>query len=193
MWSALSSRMPFGAVTMPAHTGSAAWHMLQRDSTISSTLAKVGCRWTAIRVLASRGPAADNKPIAIMPRRRHTPDPPWRRASGVPLVEEMADDRAERQHDRDDHPIVARREQQRIVVADHQHHARARSDSCCGPSAPCRPCRASGSGDWPASSAATIFFWFGMMIRNTLATMMVPMIAPIWLKAPRPLRTWVKA
>jgi hypothetical protein len=52
------------------------------------------------------------------------PDPPGRRAAGVPLVEEVTDDRAEREHDRDDHPIVAGREQQRIVIADHQHHDR---------------------------------------------------------------------
>jgi len=50
-----------------------------------------------------------------------------------------------------------------------------------------------GSGDCPASNAATIFFWFGMISRKTLATMMVPMIAAIWLNAPRPLSTWVKA
>jgi len=50
-----------------------------------------------------------------------------------------------------------------------------------------------GSGAWPAIRLATIFFWFGMITVKTLATMMVPISAPIWLKAPRPLSTWVKA
>src|SRR3954467_9509057 len=66
MCSGASSRMPFGAVTMPDQTGSAAWHMLQRDITISSTLASVGCADSAL-VLISRGPAAERNKIAIAP------------------------------------------------------------------------------------------------------------------------------
>src|SRR3954453_9189070 len=66
MCSGASSNMPFGAVTMPAQTGSGAWHMLQRDITISSTLASVGCADSAL-VLTSRGPAAERKRIAITP------------------------------------------------------------------------------------------------------------------------------
>jgi hypothetical protein len=31
-----------------------------------------------------------------------------------------------------------------------------------------------------------------MMMTNTFATMMVPISAPICVKAPRPLKTWVK-
>jgi hypothetical protein len=58
--------MPFGAVTIPAQTGSAAWHMLQRDRMISSAAANVGEAGSA-PVLMSRGPAAERKPIAIMP------------------------------------------------------------------------------------------------------------------------------
>ena len=50
-----------------------------------------------------------------------------------------------------------------------------------------------GSGACPAIRLATIFFWFGMISPKTLATMIVPMIAPIWLKAPRPPSTCVKA
>ncbi len=50
-----------------------------------------------------------------------------------------------------------------------------------------------GSGSLPASMAATVFFWFGMTMMKTFATMMVPTSAPICVKAPRPLNTWVKA
>ena len=39
MRSGVSSITPCGGRTMPAHTGSAAWHMLQRPMTISSTWA----------------------------------------------------------------------------------------------------------------------------------------------------------
>ena len=45
----------------------------------------------------------------------------------------------------------------------------------------------------PASSVATTFFWFGMMTKNTLADIQVAIIAPVWRKAARPLKTWVKA
>src|ERR1700746_2231466 len=58
--------MPFGAVGIVPQTGSVPWHMLQRDSTISSTLAKVGAV-ASDPVLISRGPAADNRPMAIVP------------------------------------------------------------------------------------------------------------------------------
>ncbi|MNE53111.1 hypothetical protein D3C80_2008290 [compost metagenome] len=36
-----------------------------------------------------------------------------------------------------------------------------------------------GSGVWLFSIAATSWRWAGMMMRNTLPTMMVPMIAPV--------------
>ncbi len=49
-----------------------------------------------------------------------------------------------------------------------------------------------GLGSFPASSAATVFFWFGMTMTKTFATMMVPISAPIWVNAPRPLNTCVK-
>src|SRR5260370_27011411 len=54
MCAASSSRMPFGAVTIDAQTGSAAWHMLQRDRMISSTFAK-GAGPPCALTLASRG------------------------------------------------------------------------------------------------------------------------------------------
>src|SRR5882757_3578584 len=57
---------PFGAVPIPSHTGSVAWHMLQRVDTISSTAAKFGDAGRA-PVTAWRGPAADSKAMAIMP------------------------------------------------------------------------------------------------------------------------------
>lgn len=61
-----SSRMPFGAVMVPAYTGSAAWHMLHRDRTISSMLAKLGGAQTAPALIAP-GPAADSNAMATMP------------------------------------------------------------------------------------------------------------------------------
>src|SRR5580704_7084761 len=64
MWSASSSRMPRGAVVMLAHTGSAAWQGLHRDEMMFSTALKLG---VAVEVLASRGPAAERKPMAIIP------------------------------------------------------------------------------------------------------------------------------
>ncbi|MNN27492.1 hypothetical protein D3C81_1410300 [compost metagenome] len=42
------------------------------------------------------------------------------------------------------------------------------------------------------SIAATSWRWAGMMMRNTLPTMMVPMIAPVCRYAPRPLNTRLK-
>jgi hypothetical protein len=47
------------------------------------------------------------------------------------------------------------------------------SDRCfaCLPSA--------GSGVCPANSAATVFFWLGMMTKKTLADMIVPISAPM--------------
>src|SRR4051812_8468137 len=80
MLSAVSSSTPLGAVTMPSHTGSDAWHMLQRDVTISSTWAKAGC--TLAAALASRGPAADNSRIAIMPA---AATPHTHQGEGLPL------------------------------------------------------------------------------------------------------------
>src|SRR5215469_13751643 len=65
MCSGLSSSTAFGAVTMPSHTGSDAWHMLQREVTISSTCAKLGLVARAVAVCL--GPAAESNPIAIMP------------------------------------------------------------------------------------------------------------------------------
>ncbi|MNE23398.1 hypothetical protein D3C80_1166500 [compost metagenome] len=49
-----------------------------------------------------------------------------------------------------------------------------------------------GSGVWLFSIAATSWRWAGMMMRNTLPTMMVPMIAPTCRYAPRPLNTLLK-
>src|SRR5580658_7360094 len=64
IWSGSSSRMPRGAVGISAHTGSAAWHGLQRDDTMFSTVLNVG---VAAPVLASRGPAAESHAMASMP------------------------------------------------------------------------------------------------------------------------------
>ena len=47
------------------------------------------------------------------------------------------------------------------------------------------------SGVWPAIICAIIFFWFGMMMANTLTAMMVPTSAPTWMNAPRPENTLV--
>src|SRR6185437_7648275 len=51
---------------MPVHTGSAAWHMLQRDSTMLATSANFGVGGKA-PVTAARGPAAESQAIAAMP------------------------------------------------------------------------------------------------------------------------------
>ena len=34
--------------------------------------------------------------------------------------------------------------------------------------------------------------WFGMMMKNTLAVIIVAMSAPVWMSAPRPEKTRVK-
>ena len=52
MCSGRSSRIAFGAVAIDAHTGSLAWHMLQRVDTISSTCAKVAACGSAPDVTA---------------------------------------------------------------------------------------------------------------------------------------------
>ena len=48
-----------------------------------------------------------------------------------------------------------------------------------------------GSGFLPAISAAMLLRWFGMMMKNTLAVMIVAMSAPVWMSAPRPEKTSV--
>src|SRR6202011_3989471 len=58
--------MPLGAVTIFSQTGSAPWHILHRDRTISSTLAKVGAV-DSDPLLISLGPAAESSAMAIMP------------------------------------------------------------------------------------------------------------------------------
>ena len=50
-----------------------------------------------------------------------------------------------------------------------------------------------GSGSRPARMSATIRFWPGMMWKNTLATIIVPIIAPTWTKAARAPKTWNSA
>ena len=49
-----------------------------------------------------------------------------------------------------------------------------------------------GSGFSPALSAATLFRWFGMMTKKTLPVIIVAIRAPVWMRAPRPEKNWVK-
>src|SRR5262245_47346614 len=83
MFWALSSRSPFGAAAKPAHTGSPVWHMLQRDTTMSSMAAKRGTG-SGGPDRAGRGPAADSHtiaatPAAATPQVHHgLPAPAWR-------------------------------------------------------------------------------------------------------------------
>src|SRR6266852_1551556 len=46
-----------------------------------------------------------------------------------------------------------------------------------------------GSNSAPAAAAAIILRWAGRIRNQTLAVIMVPNIAPTWIKAARPLRT----
>src|SRR5262249_55608001 len=68
--SAVSRRIAFGAAASVGHTGSAAWHMLQRVLTMRMTSVKSpGGDFPALPVRsplapASRGPAADRSAIA---------------------------------------------------------------------------------------------------------------------------------
>src|SRR5258708_10067992 len=64
--SSLSSITPFGATGIPAQTGSAAWHMLQRERTIFDTCLNFGVGGKA-PVVTARGPAADSHAIAAIP------------------------------------------------------------------------------------------------------------------------------
>ncbi|MOA17626.1 hypothetical protein D3C78_1378900 [compost metagenome] len=48
-----------------------------------------------------------------------------------------------------------------------------------------------GSGVRPAIRSATTIFWFGMMMKNTFADMMVAVNAPRCRKAARPVKTCV--
>ena len=47
-----------------------------------------------------------------------------------------------------------------------------------------------GSGFRPAFRSATTIFWFGMMMKKTLADMIVAVNAPRWRSAARPVKTW---
>src|SRR5580658_7441089 len=68
---------------MPSHTGSAAWHMLQRDITMSETAANFGAAGNA-PVATGRGPAAESHATAAMPAaatpqvHQGLPLPSWR-------------------------------------------------------------------------------------------------------------------
>src|SRR5580704_9289407 len=64
--SSLSSITPFGAAGIPSQTGSAAWHMLQREITIFDTCLNLGVGGSA-PVVTERGPAADSQAMAAMP------------------------------------------------------------------------------------------------------------------------------
>jgi hypothetical protein len=44
----------------------------------------------------------------------------------VTRIEEMPDDRTDREHDGDNEPVEARGEQERVMIADHQEHDRQR-------------------------------------------------------------------
>src|SRR5262245_602734 len=69
MRSGVSSITPCGGRTMPVHTGSAAWHMLQRLMTISSTWANVTAGAALARLPpgvaeAPAGPSVDSHTMA---------------------------------------------------------------------------------------------------------------------------------
>jgi len=55
---------------------------------------------------------------------RDAPRPPRAALARVPRIEEVADHRPDRQHDRDDHPVEARSEHQGIMIGDHQEDNR---------------------------------------------------------------------
>src|SRR5262245_15259320 len=63
---ALSSRTSCGGEVIPAQTGSFAWHILQRDSTISSTVLKEGAGATA-PVLIQGSPTMVSQAIVMSP------------------------------------------------------------------------------------------------------------------------------
>src|ERR1700674_488271 len=65
MCSASSKIIPLGGAGIPAHTGSLAWHMLQRVKTRLVTAANFGAG-SAVEP-ASRGPSADSQAMAAMP------------------------------------------------------------------------------------------------------------------------------
>src|SRR5579863_5074195 len=69
--SSLSSSTPIGAAAMPAQTGSAAWHMLQRDTMMSETCANETCANFGAAgnapVVASGGPAAESQMMPAIP------------------------------------------------------------------------------------------------------------------------------
>src|SRR5580704_10702698 len=81
--SSVSSKTPLGGAASPAQTGSAAWHMAQRDITILLTSANFGVGGNAPMVTV-RGPAAESQataamPAAATPQVHHgLPFPSWR-------------------------------------------------------------------------------------------------------------------
>src|SRR5215472_2173877 len=83
MCSSVSSKRPFGGAASPAQTGSAAWHMAQRDITIVLTSANLGVGGSAPTVTL-RGPAPESQataamPAAATPQVHHgVPFPSWR-------------------------------------------------------------------------------------------------------------------
>ena len=101
----LSRTTPSAHRRCPAHTGSRAWHMLQRDCD------NIGRprRMTAAarqRARASRPPAPRRQQGDRTPcRRRRRPRSTTGSLAFVAHVEEVADDRTDRQHDREDQPV----------------------------------------------------------------------------------------
>ena len=132
--------------------------MLQRDSTILLTSANFGAGGSAPVVVAVRGPAADSQAIGRHAGRRDAPGPPRAALAVMPRIEEVADHRADRQHDGDDQPVVTGGEKQRIMVAQHQKDDRQGQIIVVHRALLAERAPAPDRASLPAIIAATVFF-----------------------------------
>ena len=110
------------------------------------------------------------------------------RAPAVAEVEEQADPRAD-EHQRDEHePAVVACEREREVRSEHREHDRQRQVVVVHRALLALDA-VRGSGSRPACFARTSSQWPGMITKRTLATIIVPIIAPTWMAAPRALKS----